>query len=81
MHEADTPIRLARAVDGSSKCASCWKLQNGNQDPVYMIAVDNAEIFQLGKTAFDKFAGAEGVAKGTIDATAVQVSPDFCHLW
>ncbi|KAM5538558.1 hypothetical protein V8D89_007891 [Ganoderma adspersum] len=68
------------AVDGSSKCASCWKLQNGSQDPVYMIAVDNAEIIQLGKTAFDKFAGAEGAAKGIIDATAVQVSPDFCHL-
>nr|VWO99756.1 ATP-dependent RNA helicase CshA (EC [Ganoderma boninense] len=68
------------AVDGSSECASCWKLQYDGQAPVYMIAVDNAEIFQLSKTAFEQFAGAQGIAKGIVNATAAQVSPDFCHL-
>ncbi|KAM5536557.1 hypothetical protein V8D89_009834 [Ganoderma adspersum] len=68
------------AVDGSPKCGSCWKLQYCDQPPVYMIAVDNAAIIQLGKPAFDKFAGPEGTAKGSVNATAVEVSPDFCKL-
>ncbi len=45
-----------------------------------MIAVDNAAMFQLSKPGFEKFAGPQGFAKGSVDAKAVEVSPDFCHL-
>ena len=68
------------AVDGSPKCGSCWKLQYCDQPPVYMIAVDNAAIIQLGKPAFDKFAGEEGAKRGSVNATAVEVDPSFCGL-
>ncbi|KAM5536548.1 hypothetical protein V8D89_009825 [Ganoderma adspersum] len=71
---------LPGAVDGSSKCGSCWKLQYCSEPPVYMIAVDNAAIIQLGGPAFKKFTGPEGAAKGSVNATAVEVSLDFCGL-
>ncbi|KAM5536564.1 hypothetical protein V8D89_009841 [Ganoderma adspersum] len=68
------------AVDGSPKCGSCWQLQYNGQPPVYMVAVDNAAMIQLGKQAFDKFAGAAGVAEGSVDATAVEVERTLCGL-
>ncbi|KAI1788138.1 hypothetical protein LXA43DRAFT_665181 [Ganoderma leucocontextum] len=68
------------AVDGSPKCGSCWKLQYDGKEPVYMIAVDNAAMFQLGKAGFEKFAGQKGFDKGSVDAKATEVSPEFCHL-
>ena len=46
-----------------------------------MIAVDNAESIQLSKAGFEKFAGAAVLAKGSVQATAVVVSPEYCHLW
>ena len=69
-------------VDGSpdSKCGTCWELQYNGQAPVYMVAVDNAAMIQLGGDAFDKFAGAAGKAKGSVDATAVQVDAGKCGL-
>ena len=72
--------RFAYTVDGSPKCGSCWKLQYCDQPPVYVIAVDNAAIIQLGKPAFDQFAGADGAKKGSVNATAVEVDPSFCGL-
>ena len=45
---------------------------------MYVIAVDNAAIIQLGKPAFDMFAGADGAKKGSVNATAVEVEPSFC---
>ena len=71
---------FAYTVDGSPKCGSCWKLQYCDQPPVYMIAVDDAAIIQLGGDAFKKFAGAEGAKKGSVNATAVEVDPSFCGL-
>ena len=69
-------------VDGSpdSKCGTCWELQYNGQAPVYMVAVDNAAMIQLGGDAFDKFAGPAGKAQGSVDATAVQVDPGKCGL-
>ena len=71
---------IASTVDGSPKCGSCWELQYNGQPSVYMIAVDNAAMIQLGGDAFKKFAGATGVAQGSVDATAVQVDPGKCGL-
>ena len=73
-------IHLACTVDGSPKCGSCWKLQYCDQPPVYVIAVDNAAIIQLGGDAFKKFAGGDGAKKGSVNATAVEVDPSFCGL-
>ncbi|KAM5536566.1 hypothetical protein V8D89_009843 [Ganoderma adspersum] len=72
MHDADSPTRtpLAHAVDGSPKCGSCWQLQYNGQPPVYMVAVDNAAMIQLGGPAFAKFAGAAGKAKGGSNESA-----------
>ena len=69
-------------VDGSptSKCGSCWELQYNGEAPVYMVAVDNAATIQLGGDAFEKFAGAAGKAKGSVNATAVQVDAGKCGL-
>ncbi len=72
---------LVCEVDGSAKCGSCWKLQYDDKEPVYMIAVDNAAMFQLGKAGFDKFAGSNGFEKGSVVACkATEVSPELCHL-
>ena len=75
-----TKLTGHRAVDGSPKCGACFKLQYDHKEPIYIIAVDNAAMFQLSKAGFEKFAGAEGFAKGSVDATAVEVSPEFCRL-
>ncbi|KAM5536559.1 hypothetical protein V8D89_009836 [Ganoderma adspersum] len=70
------------SVDGSpkSRCGSCWQLQYNGQPPVYMVAVDNAAMIQLGGPAFETFAGAAGKAQGSVDATAVEVDPKKCGL-
>ena len=47
---------------------------------MYVLAVDNAAIIQLGKPAFDTFAGTEGAKQGSVNATAVEVDPSFCSL-
>ena len=80
VHDADP--HSSRTVDGSpaSKCGTCWELQYNGQPAVYMVAVDNAAMIQLGGGAFDKFAGAAGKAKGSVDATAVQVDAGKCGL-
>ena len=80
MREADSRNCPACAVDGSQLCASCWQLQYNGQAPVYMIAVDNASIFQLSKPEFDQFAGTQGGEQGSVTATAVQVAPGNCGL-
>ena len=67
-------------LDGSPKCGSCWKLQYDHQPPVFVVAVDNAAIFQLGKDGFAKFAGQKGFDQGSVDAKAVEVSPQNCGL-
>ena len=64
----------------SESCGSCWKLQYCDKPPVYVIAVDNAAIIQLGQPAFDQFAGEEGAKRGSVNATAVEVDPSFCGL-
>lgn len=71
---------LTHTVDGSpsSKCGTCWELQYNGQAPVYMVAVDNAAMIQLGGDAFKTFAGAVGVAQGSVDATAREVDPEKC---
>ena len=81
VHDAD-PHLTHRTVDGSpsSKCGTCWELQYNGQAPAYMIAVDNAAMIQLGGDAFKTFAGAAGVAQGSVEATAVQVDPKKCGL-
>ena len=73
---------ITHTVDGSpdSKCGTCWELQYNNQPPVYMIAVDNAAMIQLGGDAFKTFAGDAGIAQGSVDATAVQVDAGKCGL-
>ncbi|KAM5544277.1 hypothetical protein V8D89_001937 [Ganoderma adspersum] len=67
-------------VDGSGKCGACWKLQYEDKEPVYMIAVDRAAIFQLGKNGFEKFAGCKGFDKGSVEVKATKVSPEQCDL-
>ena len=71
---------LAATAYGSPKCGSCWKLQYDHQPPVFVVAVDNAAIFQLGKDGFAKFAGQKGFDQGSVDAKAVEVSPQNCGL-
>ena len=83
VHDADSPTRLIRhTVDGSpdSKCGTCWELQYNGQAPVYMIAVDNAAMIQLGGDAFKTFAGDAGIAQGSVDATAGEVDAGKCGL-
>ena len=47
---------------------------------MYMIAVDNAAMIQLGGDAFKTFAGDDGIAQGSVDATAVEVDVGKCGL-
>ena len=81
-HPENSLVSPPRAVDGSptSKCGTCWELQYNNQPPVYMIAVDNAAMIQLGGDAFKTFAGDVGIAQGSVDATAVEVDAGKCGL-
>ena len=81
MHDDANP-RPTLTVDGSpsSKCGTCWELQYNGQPPVYMVAVDNAAMIQLGGDAFKTFAGDVGIAQGSVDATAVEVPRAKCGL-
>ena len=65
----------------SAKCGSCWKLQYGDNEPVYMPAVDNAQHFQLGQVAFGEFAGQKGFDQGSVEAWVEEVDPTHCGLW
>ena len=72
---------LIYVVDFSPKCGSCWKLEYDGREPIYMVGVDNAAMFQLGKEGFEKFAGRKGFDKGSVIACKVtEVSPEHCHL-
>ena len=55
-------------------------MQYCDQPPVYVIAVDNAAMIQLGGDAFKTFAGDVGIAQGSVDATAVEVPRAKCGL-
>ena len=56
-------------------------LQYDGQQPIYMVGVDNAAIFQLGRDGFSAFAGRTGFDQGSVNAKAVQVPSEYCGLY
>ncbi|KAI6099556.1 Cerato-platanin [Pisolithus croceorrhizus] len=68
----------------STECGSCWELSytgaSGTTTTIAVTGVDGAWSFNLSLEAMNALTGGIAEAKGTVTATATQVSPSVCGM-